>query len=329
MTEHETELVFDATGGTPAFPVEEPIDTSVGRVRKRLTSPYASAIALVIGILWTIPTVGLFIQSFRPKAEQDRSGWWTAFAHPGTLTLQYYKELTIGVNGDTSSSLLPYVANSLAIVIPAALIPMGVAALAAYALVWIDFRGRDWIFVLIFALQIVPLQVAAVPVLKFVVSGAHIGNITIVPPLGLSGTVGAIWLAHACFALPLAVFLMHNFMSEVPKDLLEAARIDGANHGQIFRQIMLPLLKPVLAAFAIFQFLWVWNDLFVGLVMSGGNPNISPITIKINNLIGATSGAGGERLPAAAFISIILPLIVFMSLQRYFVRGLLAGSVKG
>ncbi|UQX89857.1 carbohydrate ABC transporter permease [Jatrophihabitans telluris] len=324
-----TELVINPQGGAPATEIPERSSTAVGRVRKGLTHPVASLVALVIGLLWTIPTAGLLVQSFRPKTAQDTSGWWTAFAHPGNFTLDFYRQLTVGLHGDSTGSLLPYMANSLAIVIPAAIIPMAVAAMAAYALVWIDFPGRDWIFVGIFALQVVPLQVAAVPVLRFVVSGWHLGSTTIIPSMGLSGTVGAIWLAHACFALPLAVFLMHNFMSEVPKDLLEAARIDGANHGQIFRQVMLPLLKPVLAAFGIFQFLWVWNDLFVGSVMSGGNPNISPITVKISNLIGATSGAGGERVPAAGFLSIIIPLIVFMSLQRYFVRGLLAGSVKG
>jgi alpha-glucoside transport system permease protein len=226
-------------------------------------------------------------------------------------------------------NILPNVVNSIVIVIPAALIPIAVAAMASYALVWIDFRGRDWIYVAIFALQIVPLQVAVVPLLRFVVNGAHIGSVTVFPGTGLSGTVGAIWLAHACFALPLAVFLMHNFMSEIPRDLLEAARIDGASHGQIFRLIMLPLLRPALAAFGIFQFLWVWNDLFVGIVMSGGNADIAPITVSVSLLQGQSSGAGGEAIPAAAFISIVVPLIVFIALQRYFVRGLLAGSVKG
>jgi alpha-glucoside transport system permease protein len=214
-------------------------------------------------------------------------------------------------------------------VIPAALIPIAVAAMAAYALVWIDFRGRDWIYIAIFALQVVPLQVAVVPLLRFVTHGLQIGGVTIIPTPGIAGTVGAIWLAHACFALPLAIFLMHNFMSEIPRDLLEAARIDGASHGQIFRTIMLPLLRPALAAFGIFQFLWVWNDLFVGIVMSGGNPEISPITVSVSNLQNSTSGAGGELLPAAAFISIVIPLLVFIALQRFFVRGLLAGSVKG
>ncbi|HEY8826927.1 MAG TPA: carbohydrate ABC transporter permease [Jatrophihabitantaceae bacterium] len=316
-------VVIDPMGNAPGnvLPSEKP----VARVRKGLTNPFTSTLALVIGVVWTIPTVGLLVQSFRGKAAQDSKNWWTFSG----LTLDNYRTVTTGIHGDSSKSVLPFLVNSLAIVIPAAIIPMVVAALAAYALVWIDFRGRDWIYVGIFALQVVPLQVAVVPLLRFVVNGAHLGSITIIPKLGLAGTVGAVWIAHACFALPLAVFLMHNFMSEIPRDLLEAARIDGASHGQIFRQIMLPLLRPTLAAFGIFQFLWVWNDLFVGLVMSGSNPDITPITVKIAGLVGATSGSGGEVIPAAAFVSIVIPVIVFMALQRFFVRGLLAGSVKG
>jgi alpha-glucoside transport system permease protein len=312
--------VINPTGEVPAVPTETVPPTAIGRVRKGLTNPVASVIALVIGVVWTIPTVGLLVQSFRSKAGQDSKGWWTF----SDLTFDNYRRVTSG-----GSNILPYLVNSIAIVIPAAVIPIAVAALASYALVWIDFRGRDWIYVAIFALQVVPLQVAVVPLLRFVVSGAHLGSVTIIPKLGLAGTVGAVWLAHACFALPLAVFLMHNFMSEIPRDLLEAARIDGAGHGQIFRQIMLPLLTPALAAFGIFQFLWVWNDLFVGLVMSGSTAAISPITVKISGLVGSTAGQGGEIVPAAAFLSIVIPLLVFIALQRFFVRGLLAGSVKG
>jgi alpha-glucoside transport system permease protein len=314
-------VAVDPTGQTPAMPVaQRKMPTAMGRVRKGLTNPVASAFAIIIGLLWTIPTAGLLVQSFRGRHAQDTEGWW----HFSGLTLDNYRQVTSG-----SKNILPNVVNSIAIVIPAAFIPIAVAALASYALVWIDFRGRDWIYVAIFALQIVPLQVAVVPLLRFVVSGAHIGSVTIFPSTGLNGTVGAIWLAHACFALPLAVFLMHNFMSEIPRDLLEAARIDGASHGQIFRLVMLPLLRPALAAFGIFQFLWVWNDLFVGIVMSGGNPDISPITVAVSLLVGETSGAGRELIPAAAFLSIVIPLLVFIALQRFFVRGLLAGSVKG
>jgi alpha-glucoside transport system permease protein len=314
-------VVMDPTGGTPAVP-EQPgeLPTRAARARKGLTNPVASALAIAVGVLWTIPTVGLLVQSFRDKHGQDTQGWWTFSG----LTTDNYRRVLSG-----SGSILSNLVNSIVIVLPAAMIPIAIAAMASYALVWIDFRGRDWIYIGIFALQVVPLQVAVIPLLRFVVSGAHIGSTTIIPATGLAGTVGAIWLAHACFALPLAIFLMHNLMSEIPRDLLEAARIDGASHGQIFRQIMLPLLRPALAAFGIFQFLWVWNDLFVGIVMSGGNANIAPITVSISNLQNATSGAGGELLPAAAFVSIVIPLLVFIALQRYFVRGLLAGSVKG
>jgi alpha-glucoside transport system permease protein len=311
-------------GGAPAEPQPEPLEAGptppAARVRARMTNPIASAIAILVGVLWTVPTIGLLVQSFRDKHAQDSKGWWTFSG----LTFDNYHRVLSG-----SGNLLSNLVNSVVIVIPAALIPIAVAAMASYALVWIDFRGRDWIYIAIFALQIVPLQVAVVPLLRFVVHGAHVGSTTIIPSFGFAGTVAAIWLAHACFALPLAIFLMHNFMSEIPRDLLEAARIDGASHGQIFRLVMLPLLRPALAAFGIFQFLWVWNDLFVGLVMSGGNPNIAPITVSISNLQNSTSGAGGELLPAAAFVSIVIPLAVFIALQRYFVRGLLAGSVKG
>ncbi len=314
--------LLSPTGGAPAEPEPAPVATNgaAGRVRKGLTNPVASTVAVLIGVLWTIPTIGLLVQSFRGKHGQDSKGWWTF----SDLTFSNYKHVLSGPN-----NIVKNIVNSIVIVIPAALIPIAVAAMAAYALVWIDFRGRDWIYIAIFALQVVPLQVAVVPLLRFVTHGLSIGGVTIIPTPGLAGTVGAIWLAHACFALPLAIFLMHNFMSEIPRDLLEAARIDGATHGQIFRMIMLPLLRPALAAFGIFQFLWVWNDLFVGLVMSGGNPDIAPVTISIANLQNSTSGAGAEFLPAAAFISIIIPLLVFIALQRYFVRGLLAGSVKG
>src|SRR4051812_9299217 len=309
-------IVIDPSGATPSVPLDQPVATSpAGRVRQGLTNPVASGFALLIGILWTIPTVGLLVQSFRGKHGQDTGGWWTF----SDLTWSNYKDVTSGAR-----NILPNVVNSIVIVIPAALIPIAVAAMASYALVWINFRGRDWIYVGIFALQIVPLQVAVVPLLRFVVSGAHIGSLTIIPSFGLAGTVGAVWLAHACFALPLAVFLMHNFMSDIPRDLLEAARLDGASHGQIFRLIMLPLLAPALAAFGIFQFLWVWNDLFVGLVMSGSNPDISPITVKISGLVSSQANSGTELLPAAAFVSIVVPLAVFIALQRYFVRGLLS-----
>jgi len=190
--------------------------------------------------------------------------------------------------------------------------------MAAYALSWVKFRGANTIFFIVFALQVVPIQMALIPLLKIFTS---------IP--GAGGTYVPVWIAHTIFALPLAIFLLHNFINQLPGEVMEAALVDGATHFKIFRSIVLPLAAPALASFAIFQFLWVWNDLFVGIVMSGSNPAISPITVSINNLQNGTSGAGGELLPAAAFVSIAIPLVVFISLQRYFVRGLLAGSVKG
>jgi alpha-glucoside transport system permease protein len=313
-----------ATNDTTQIAPSPDHGTSVKRVKQNLTSRTGSVIALVIGVLWTIPTAGLLIQSFRTKEAQNTSGFWT-FKGPWTFDL--YKGLLKGNSLDGTVSLLPNIVNSLAITIPATIIPIAVACMASYALVWIDFRGRDWVFVTIFALQVVPLQVCVVPLLRFLNTGWHFGHVQVFPTFGAAGTLAAIWIAHTCFALPLAVFLIHNFMSEIPRDLLEAARIDGASHGQIFRQVMFPLLTPALAAFGILQFLFVWNDLFVGLIM--GSQNTNPVTVAIGNLVSNTSGTGQEYLPAAGFLAIIIPLIVFMSLQRFFVRGLLAGSVKG
>ncbi|HEY2985919.1 MAG TPA: carbohydrate ABC transporter permease [Jatrophihabitantaceae bacterium] len=314
--------VAPAPGATGVLP-----DKQVSRVRKKLTNPVASLVAVVIGIIWTVPTVGLLVSSIRPRLNQNLTGWWKGLTGP--FTTDHYKSLTTGLEGDTSHSLIPYLVNSFVIVIPATIIPITVASLAAYGLIWTKVRGRDWLFIAIFALQIVPLQLAVIPLLNLFTNGWHLGSTTVIPDFGIGGHAAAIWIAHSCFGLPLIIFLLHNFMSEVPGDIVEAARIDGAGHGQIYRQIMLPLLTPAIAAIAIFQFLWVWNDLFVGLIMGGGNPDINPITVKVQGLVSSSSGGGTELLPAAAFLSIIIPLVVFLALQRYFVRGLLAGSVKG
>jgi alpha-glucoside transport system permease protein len=308
-----------ATGVLPGKPVS--------RVRKKLTNPVASLVAVVIGVIWTVPTVGLLVSSIRPRLNQNLTGWWKGLTGP--FTPDHYKSLTTGLDSDTSHSLIPYLVNSFVIVIPATIIPIAVGSLAAYGLIWTKVKGRDWLFIAIFALQIVPLQLAVIPLLNLFTNGWHLGSTTVIPDFGIGGHAAAIWIAHSCFGLPLIIFLLHNFMSEVPGDIVEAARIDGAGHGQIYRQIMLPLLTPAIAAIAIFQFLWVWNDLFVGLIMGGGNPDINPITVKVQGLVSSSSGGGTELLPAAAFLSIIIPLVVFLALQRYFVRGLLAGSVKG
>ncbi|MGC5030420.1 carbohydrate ABC transporter permease [Micromonospora sp. DT229] len=302
--------------------------TRASRVRKRLNSRTATVAAIVIAVVWTIPTFGLFISSFRPEAELKTTGWWTAFRDP-QFTLQNYQDVLFGQNA-SSGQLANYFVNSLVITVPSVLFPLAFAALAAYALAWINFRGRDWLYIAIFALQIVPLQMALVPLLSFFSRGVNLGGITLMPAWNLDGAqnFAQVWFAHTCFALPFAVFLLHNFISQLPRDLMEAARVDGATHPKIFRTIVLPLVAPALAAFAIFQFLWVWNDLLVALIFAGGSEVTAPLTVRLAELAG-TRGNEWQRLTAGAFVSIVVPLIVFLSLQRYFVRGLLAGSVKG
>lgn len=299
-------------------PLAAPTDLAAAKpgaaevAKKKLSSPWASITVLIIAALWTLPTFGLLVSSFRPERAIKRTGWWTFFSDP-TTTLDNYKAV-FGAEGGVN--LADYFVNSLVICIPSVLIPMSLAALAAYALAWIEFRGRNVLFLVIFALQIVPLQVTLLPLLKLFVQ------------VDLAGTFWTVWLAHSTFALPLAIYLLHNFMREVPAGLIEAARVDGAGHVSIFFKVMLPLLTPALAAFGIFQFLWVWNDLLVALVFAGGGTAVAPITLALANLSG-TRGTAWQLLSAGAFVSIIVPVTVFLLLQRYFVRGLMAGSVKG
>ncbi|TDB78635.1 carbohydrate ABC transporter permease [Micromonospora sp. KC721] len=301
--------------------------TTASRVRKRLNSRTATVVSIVIAVLWTVPTFGLFISSFRPEDQIKTTGWWTAFTDP-QFTLENYQQVLFG--SGSSGRLISYFINSLAITIPSVLFPIAFASLAAYALAWINFRGRDWLYIAIFALQIVPLQMALVPLLKFFSTGVTIAGVQVLPAWNLvdEQKFAQVWFAHTCFALPFAVFLLHNFISQLPGDLMEAARVDGASHPRIFRTIVLPLITPALAAFGIFQFLWVWNDLLVALIFAGGGNETAPLTVRLAELAGSR-GNEWQRLTAGAFVSIVVPLIVFLSLQRYFVRGLLAGSVKG
>ncbi|MDG4820398.1 carbohydrate ABC transporter permease [Asanoa sp. WMMD1127] len=302
--------------------------TAAGRVRKRLNSRTATIVSIVIALLWTVPTFGLLLSSFRPEDEIKQTGWWTFFSDP-QLTFQNYSDVLFG-RSSSSGQLANYFVNSLVITIPSVLFPIAFAALAAYALSWINFRGRDWLYIAVFALQIVPLQMALVPLLSFFSRGVSLGGITILPAWDLDNEAKFIqvWFAHTCFALPFAVFLLHNFISQLPGELMEAARVDGAGHSKIFRSVVLPLITPALASLAIFQFLWVWNDLLVALIFAGGGRQTAPLTVRLAELAG-TRGGEWQRLTAGAFVSIVIPIIVFLSLQRYFVRGLLTGSVKG
>ncbi|MEV0004032.1 carbohydrate ABC transporter permease [Micromonospora sp. NPDC050980] len=320
------------TTATPTVPAgtqrTDPPKTRAGRVRRRLNTPTATLISIVLAIVWTVPTFGLFVSSFRPEDQIKTTGWWTFFSDP-QFTLENYEQVLFG-SSSSAGQLASYFINSLAITIPSVLFPLAFASLAAYALAWINFKGRDWVYIAIFALQIVPLQMALVPLLKFFSTGVTVAGIQVLPAWDLvdEQRFVQVWFAHTCFALPLAVFLLHNFISQLPKDLMEAARVDGATHPKIFRTIVLPLITPALAAFGIFQFLWVWNDLLVALIFAGGGDETAPLTVRLAELAG-TRGNEWQRLTSGAFVSIIVPLIVFLSLQRYFVRGLLAGSVKG
>lgn len=311
----ETDLTTEAELERPRGPRKlSRLEKRAVAAKGKLSSPWASFLAILIAILWTIPSVGLLVTSFRPELDIRRSGWWTVipeiFTGEAEFTLDNYDQALYG----SGANLSTYFVNSFVITIPAVVIPITIALLAAYAFAWIEFRGREVLFVAIFALQVVPLQVALVPLLRDYVD------------VGLNGTFWTVWLSHSIFALPLAIFLLHNFMKDIPRSLVEAARVDGAGHVKIFFQVLLPLLVPAIASFAIFQFLWVWNDLLVGLTFA--TTESFPLTVRIAEMAGSRGG-DWHLLTAGAFISIIVPLVVFVFLQRYFVRGLLAGSVKG
>jgi alpha-glucoside transport system permease protein len=297
-------------------------------IRRSFSSPVASFLVIVLSVLWTIPTFGLLVTSFRPEGEVASTGWWTVFTNPDLTFSNYQTVLFEAAFGGGTTGLMPYVINSLAITIPGTVFPLVVASMAAYALAWVRFKGSDVIFFLIFALQVVPLQLALIPLLQLYSSG-KLGGVQLLPEsLKLTATYWPVWLSHTMFAMPLAVFLLHNFISQLPREVMEAAIMDGADHFKVFRTIVLPLAAPALASFAIFQFLWVWNDLLVGLTFAGGSPDVAPLTARLLQLSGSF-GSRWHLLTAGAFVSIVVPLIVFFSLQRYFVRGLLAGSVKG
>ena len=350
-----------------------------------------NGILALICLLWTIPTLGLLISSFRPREDITRSGWWSIFPHQewtavnqvqlpkdvnidaplsvagntvsddqlragvtlpdgqrliwqnrrarlvavqqqqwttnSNFTLQNYnsvltgEEYTItGVDGtkhvEKGDNLGGAFLNTLVVAIPATVIPILIAAFAAHAFAWMRFKGRQPMFVLVVALLVVPLQVALIPILSDYTA------------LGINGTFLALWLAHTGFGLPLATYLLYNYISQLPRDLFESAFIDGASPFTIFTRLVLPLSVPALASFAIFQFLWVWNDYLVALIFLGGRPEVQVLTIQLAIIVGSR-GQDWHLLTAGAFISMLLPLTVFFALQRFFVRGLLAGSVKG
>jgi alpha-glucoside transport system permease protein len=296
----------------PAQPIRRPASRFSAWRAPMLESLPLRISVIVICFLWTLPTAGLLVSSVRNPLLITKTGWWDGLLHlfdAGQWTLSNYENV-LASEGMANSFL-----NSLIVTIPSTVIPITIAAFAAYAFAWIPFPGRGTLFIIVVALLVVPIQMALIPILK-IYSG-----------LSLYGTFVGIWLAHTAFGLPLAIFLLYNFISQLPRDLFESASIDGASHFQTFIRIVLPLSVPALGAFAIFQFLWVWNDLLVALVFLGVGADVRVMPTALFNLIGNRGGAW-HLLTAGAFLTMIVPLLVFLALQRSFVRGILAGSVK-
>jgi alpha-glucoside transport system permease protein len=284
--------------------------TPAGRIVAGLNRTVIHVSLALIGLIWLVPTLGLLVTSFRPRSDIQSTGWWDIFnLH---LTAENYRQVL------EAQGMLQAFVNTVFIAVPSTLLPLGICALAAYAFSWMRFPFRDTLFLIVVGLLMVPVQVAFIPVLT--------GMRDLVPGLALTRGYGAVWLAHTAFALPFGIFLLRNFFITLPPDMIEAARIDGASDAWIFRKIVVPVSVPAIAAYGIFQFLWVWNDLLMALVFVQDTSKF-PMTRAIQNLL-SQYGTEWHLLAAGAFLLMIIPLIVFFSLQRYFVQGLLAGSIK-
>jgi alpha-glucoside transport system permease protein len=283
---------------------------SAARVGRRWPRFFLHAAIAVICVAWFLPSLGLFVSSVRPKNLIAITGWWEAFIPPFRFTLDNYVHvLSQGHMG------LSFV-NSLIIAVPSTIMPILIAAFAAYAFAWMRFPFKEAIFLTIVGLLVVPTQMTLIPVLR------------LFNKLGLTGSFLGIWLAHTGYGLPFAIYLLRNFMQDLPGSILESAYLDGATHPQIFFRLIVPISVPAIASLAIFQFMWVWNDLLIALIYLGGTADVAPMTVTMSNMVNSYGG-GWEYLTAAAFISMALPMLVFFTLQKYFVRGILAGSVKG
>lgn len=289
--------------------------------QSRFEKILVNGLIAIMCFLWILPTLGLFVTSFRTPEAAATSGWWTIFSDLKNLTIDNYIRIlsprNVVVAGGRGGGLFPSFLNSLTVTIPAVVIPILIAVYAAYGLAWLRFRGRKMVFIILIGLLVVPLQISLIPILRDY------------QKLGLNGTYLGIWLAHTGFGLPLAIYIMYNYISEIPYSIIESAYIDGASHYMILNKLILPLSVPVMASFAILQFLWVWNDLLVALVfLSGSGVGNEVLTQRLLNLVGSR-GQDWHLLTSGAFVSMILPLLVFFSLQKFFTRGLLGGAVKG
>lgn len=277
---------------------------------------FVNSLVIIICTLWLLPTLGLLVTSFRTSEAAGSSGWWTVMSDIKSLSLDNYVKILsskqkVFPDGTRGANLSTAFLNSLTVSIPSVVIPILIAAFAAYGLAWMKFRGRKLLFIILIGLLVVPLQLSLIPILRDY------------SKIGLNGTFLGIWLAHTGFGLPLAIYIMYNYISEIPHSIMESAFVDGANHFKIFVRLILPLSMPVIASFAILQFLWVWNDLLVALVfLSGSGAGNEVMTQRLLNLAGSR-GQEWQLLTSGAFVSMLLPLCVFFALQKFLVRGLL------
>ncbi|MEV5314871.1 carbohydrate ABC transporter permease [Streptomyces sp. NPDC052610] len=277
------------------------------RLVERLSGGAVRVFLIVVGLFWLVPTIGLLLSSLRSTEDMNESGWWTVFTEPAQLTVDSYEKLL--ENGDITDSLV----NTVLITVPATVLVVVIGALAGYAFAWMEFPGRDWWFLAVVGLLVVPVQVALIPIAEL------FGNI------GLFGSILGVILFHVGFGLPFAVFLLRNFFAEIPRELLEAARLDGAGELRLFARVVMPLGGPAIASLGIFQFLWVWNDMLVALVFTDAGSQ--PITVALQTQV-RQFGNNIDVLAPGAFISMVVPLAVFFAFQRQFVSGVMAGAVK-
>lgn len=279
----------------------------VARAVARTSGGVLRLLLIAIALIWLIPTFGLLVESLRDKTTYTSGGWWEVFTHPAQLTFDNYSQI-LKDDAITSSFL-----NTVYITVPATVLVVLIGAAAGYAFAWMEFPGRDWYFLVVVGLLVIPIQIALIPVVK------------LYSILGISGSLISVIVFHVAFGLPFAIFLLRNYFAGIPRDLMEAARIDGASEGRIFVRVILPLGLPAIASLGIFQFLWVWNDLLVALVFA--SPTNQPLTVALASQT-RQFGSSIDVLAPGAFLSLIVPLIVFLAFQRFFVQGVMAGSVK-